>query len=114
MRVTGKAVVEAVARCHGLDYEDLVGMRRSRAYAWPRQEAMYEVYRRCPHLSYPAIGKLFGRDHTTVLYGVREHCLRNGIVYREVPRASGAPRDVARMGYRPSTVQQYREVARIW
>lgn len=36
----------------------------------PRQVAMY-VTRTTSRLSLPQIGQLFGRDHTTVLYGVR-------------------------------------------
>lgn len=73
---TPAAIIAAVAQRHKLCVEDLEGPRRSRKIAWPRQEAMAELYARTS-LSLPAIGRrLGGRDHTTVLYGIKRHMAR--------------------------------------
>lgn len=72
MRHTGKSVAEFVADFYGLTMEDLCGEIRTRDIARPRQVAMFLMRELCPHLSLPAIGRLLGgRDHTTVLWGVR-------------------------------------------
>ncbi|KAK0332698.1 hypothetical protein LTR94_023851 [Friedmanniomyces endolithicus] len=57
----------------GLTHQDLTGPMRPNRIARPRQIAMYLMRNYCPHLSYPHIGRLLGgRDHTTVLHGVRK------------------------------------------
>lgn len=65
-----RAIVQSVAKAHGVTMDDMLSERRSRPIAWPRQEAMWRVRQATP-FSYPTIGRLFGgRDHTTVLHGV--------------------------------------------
>jgi chromosomal replication initiation ATPase DnaA len=54
---------------------DLVGDSRKRAVAWPRQAIMAELYE-TGRYSLPAIGRLFNRDHSTVMHGVRRHAER--------------------------------------
>jgi chromosomal replication initiator protein len=52
--------------------EDLVGQNRSAKIAVPRQIAMY-LLREINEISFPQIGELLGgRDHTTVMYGIRK------------------------------------------
>jgi hypothetical protein len=81
-------IVREVAAKHGLSERSLLDPCRQRAYAWPRQEAMYRIFTECPHISYPEAGRrLGGRDHTTVLHGVRAHCQRNGIEYADAVKA---------------------------
>jgi chromosomal replication initiator protein len=48
---------------------DLRSRRRSQQVALPRQVAMY-LCRRHMNASYPQIGQLFGRDHSTVIHAV--------------------------------------------
>ena len=84
-RITGASVLAEVAKRHGMTSSDLMSLTRKREVSWPRQEAMYEIFVRCPHLSYPAIGRMLGgMDHTTVLHGVRVHCERIGKSYDEI------------------------------
>lgn len=72
-RVTMAEITLRVAEKHGLTVEDLKGQSRIRPIAWPRQEAMYEC-RMATSNSTTAIGRfLGGRDHTTVMHGVRRH-----------------------------------------
>ncbi len=87
MRQTVANILREVALEHGLTVAALIGQGRSRHIAWPRQEAYYRAFTECPHLSYPEIARrIGGRDHTTVLHGVRAHCERNGQTYTHAVR----------------------------
>ena len=69
---TPEAVIEAVAGFYSLSPEDLKGRSRTRKVVRPRQLAMH-LARQETQASLPQIGRaLGGRDHTTVLYGVRQ------------------------------------------
>jgi chromosomal replication initiation ATPase DnaA len=66
-----RRVINATARHHGLTAADLIGPSRCRQVAWARGMAMY-LARRLTSLSLLKIGAGFGgRDHTTVLHGIR-------------------------------------------
>ena len=84
---TPEAVIEAVADFYSLSPEDLKGRSRSRKVVRPRQLAMH-LARQETQASLPQIGRaLGGRDHTTVLYGVRQvsdRIERDEILRREV------------------------------
>lgn len=84
MRTTVADVIRETAAKHRISVADLIGQSRERRYVRPRQEAMYRVFTECPHISYPESGRrLGGRDHTTVLHGVKRHCERIGIQYAD-------------------------------
>lgn len=71
-------ILKEVAFRHDLDVRDITGPSRRRAIVRARQEAMWEARQRTP-LSLPEIGRrLGGRDHSTVLHGVRKHAERMG------------------------------------
>lgn len=65
-------VIQArVAEHYGLTLTELLGPKRVRAVARPRQVAMY-LAKTLTERSLPEIGRSFGgRDHTTVMHGVR-------------------------------------------
>jgi chromosomal replication initiator protein len=65
------AIEEVVARRYGVKVEALKEDRRQKAVAHARQVAMY-LCRKLTKGSYPEIGRHFGKDHTTVLSGVRK------------------------------------------
>lgn len=67
MRPNVRDIFEATAAFYRISVKDLVSENRSRAYAYPRQIAMFLARQMTP-LSLPEIGRQFGRDHTTVLY----------------------------------------------
>lgn len=72
MRIAGRVVSDYVAQHYGLTFTQLISDNRRLEIARPRQVAMYVMREVCPHLSYPAIGRLLGgRDHTTILHGVQ-------------------------------------------
>ena len=76
-RQTMAQIVAEVAGRHGLEVSDLRGECRLQEISWARQEAMAIMM---------AAGKssvqvgifLGGRDHTTVLHGVKAHRIRQG------------------------------------
>lgn len=72
-RITARVVADFVAERHGMTFEGLCVSSHRRSLARPRQIAMYAIRQLCPHMSLPHIGRLLGgRDHTTVLHGVRK------------------------------------------
>lgn len=78
------ALIRTVAAKYGLNVPDMKGEKKSWKYSHPRQEVMYELFTKCPHLSTTRIGAILGgRDHTTVLHGVRAHAHRVGSTYKK-------------------------------
>lgn len=80
-----RAIVDRIAERHGFTVEDLTGDSRKALVTFARQEAYATIreFRRPSSLacsySLPTIGLWFGgRDHTTVLAGIRAHWLRVG------------------------------------
>jgi chromosomal replication initiator protein len=67
-KLTPDQIIDEVAIHFGVEVPALQGRSRSRAIARPRQIAMYLIREETGE-SLPRIGSLFGRDHTTVLYG---------------------------------------------
>ena len=71
-RITVDEIQKTVAEHFNMKQADLLSERRTRAIARPRQIAMY-LCKQHTTRSYPDIGRRFGgRDHTTVLHGVRK------------------------------------------
>ena len=70
IKVTPESVISTVARHFNLRQRDMRSSSRSRRIASPRQIAMYLIREHCA-LSYPEIGRRFGRHHTTALHSVR-------------------------------------------
>lgn len=65
-----KKLLRDFAEREGLDLRKLTGQRRFRDVAWPRQDFML-LARRLGY-SFPIIAQaLGGRDHTTIMHGVR-------------------------------------------
>lgn len=70
-RLTVRLILQAVARYYGLPTHELRSARRTRHIVRPRQVAMW-LAKRLMLASLPHIGRCIGgRDHTTVLHGVR-------------------------------------------
>ncbi|MBR5543487.1 MAG: chromosomal replication initiator protein DnaA [Oscillospiraceae bacterium] len=66
---TPEFIIKAVAKYFELEYEDIIGKDRSAKMVEPRKIAMYMV-RNMTNESYPKMGKIFNRDHTTIKYSV--------------------------------------------
>ena len=74
---TMSQIVRDVAEAHSIPLDVLMGREKGKALWRARNEAMWLVrqLRRDgkPAWSYPAIGRFFGRDHTTIIANVRKH-----------------------------------------
>ena len=71
-KVTVEEIIRQVADHYNVRMADLMGPRRSRAIARPRQVAMF-LSKNLTSKSLPEIGRRFGgRDHTTVIHAVRK------------------------------------------
>lgn len=69
-------VIAATAETHGLTVEDLRSDAVRRRLSWPRQEAYWLARHLCGR-SAAVIGRAFGgRDHSTILHGIRQVDLR--------------------------------------
>lgn len=64
--VTIDKIYAAVFRKYGIPKEDLLGTRRTRDVAQARHITIYMI-RKVTEMSLPNIGRLFGRDHTTIM-----------------------------------------------
>jgi chromosomal replication initiator protein len=62
-------VFELVAKFYGMAKADLLSGDRTQHVAMVRHIAMYFARVHC-RLSYPELGGVFGRDHSSVIHGV--------------------------------------------
>jgi chromosomal replication initiator protein len=70
-KITVEEIQRKVSDHYNIRLSDMIGPRRVRSYARPRQIAMY-LAKQLTTRSLPEIGRRFGgRDHTTVIHGVR-------------------------------------------
>lgn len=69
--ITPEKVAQTLSAHFGIKPEDLLGKQQSREFALPRQIAMY-VCRELLKMPFQAIGKFFGRDHSTVMSSVKQ------------------------------------------
>lgn len=60
------SLIKSVCSYFGLTTEEMLGKSRAKQYVYPRQIAMY-LARKHTALSFPDLGRVFQRDHTTVL-----------------------------------------------
>ncbi|MFQ6551078.1 chromosomal replication initiator protein DnaA [Aestuariibius insulae] len=70
-KVTVEEIQRKVSEYYSIRLSDMIGPKRKRDYARPRQVAMW-FCKQMTSRSLPEIGRRFGgRDHTTVIHGVR-------------------------------------------
>lgn len=74
-----KVIATEVAAKHKVRFSDMLSIRRTRAAVAARQEAFWRC-REETSMSLPQIGRMFGgRDHTTVMHGIRKYEMRREI-----------------------------------
>ncbi len=70
-KITVEEIQRKVSDHYNIRLSDMIGPKRVRSYARPRQVAMY-LCKQLTSRSLPEIGRRFGgRDHTTVMHGVK-------------------------------------------
>lgn len=67
---TPEAIISKICDQYGVNPEYMVIRKRTKELVFPRHLAMYVIKKRTG-LPVTAIGKIFNRDHTTVIHAVR-------------------------------------------
>lgn len=78
--LTPEKVLTLVARFFGIKTEDILGKKQTKEQALPRQIAMY-LCREHLQMPYLKIGRLFSRDHSTVMTSVKR--VKKGLEKKE-------------------------------
>lgn len=68
--VTVDKILEKIAKKYGITVEEIKGRKRTNDIANPRHIAIYLI-RKMTEISLPAIGRIFGRDHTTIMSSLK-------------------------------------------
>ena len=69
--ITTQLILQEVAKFYGISADKLSSSNRSKETVLPRQVAMYLVRQELRY-SLPEIGKIFSKDHTTVLHSINK------------------------------------------
>ena len=67
---TAAGIVDRISMESGISVSDILSTKRARPIAHARQDAMLSI-REELDWSLPRIGRVFGRDHTTVKHGIK-------------------------------------------
>lgn len=67
-----RQIIADIALIYGVTYADVMSVRRTQQIVRARQHIMFELSQRTPW-SIAQIGRFLGRDHTSVLHGVKKH-----------------------------------------
>ena len=71
-KITVEEIQRKVSEHYNIRLSDMIGPKRLRSYARPRQVAMFLCKKMTSRSLLPEIGRRFGgRDHTTVMHGVK-------------------------------------------
>ena len=65
-------VAEVLKNYPGVRWDDIIGLRRTKSLIKPRHLCMVAVFEQRKDLSLPMIGKIFKRDHTTIIAATRK------------------------------------------
>ena len=78
-----KQLVSAIAKRHGVTFQDIMGPCRRAKIVAARFEAIVAVAQVRYAWSLPQIGRFFGdRDHTTILHAIRTQAVKTGETIR--------------------------------
>ena len=118
MRKSAKDVLAEVANAYSVTVDQLIGRNRTHPLVFYRQEAAFQIYVQCRHLSLPMIGRAMGgRDHTTIRHAIARHAERIGLTYadvfRETIKGAWKPPSWKRGLITPPTAEFYRDAQRL-
>lgn len=65
-------VLEVLQDFPGITWDDIIGVRRKKYLIKPRHLCMAAVYMERKDLSFPQMGRIFRRDHSTVLHAINK------------------------------------------
>lgn len=71
-RTKSETILAEVCAKHGLSKEALLGKLRHKQFVAARHEAAFRLIVEAG-MTYPAVGRRMGRDHTTIMHSVKKH-----------------------------------------
>lgn len=80
-----RAVMNRLAKAHAVTVEELLGRSRNPAASHARQ-AFWAALHATGNWSYARLGRFFGRDHVSIMWGITAHHKRNGATVPERKR----------------------------
>lgn len=80
-----REIIKLCAQKHGLTVEDILSEQRTNKIAHARQQAMWLAAKETS-ASFAEIGRIFNRDHSTVIHAVQRENARTGESVRADPR----------------------------
>lgn len=83
---TMASIAAEIARKHGITVADLKNDSQARRYAWPRQEAAYEMRERLGR-GWSQIGRFLNRDHSTICTAYKKYAQRAGLDAKGGPKS---------------------------
>ncbi len=69
---TTRSIIERVATFHGISYKDIIGEDRRRGVVKARFDAILAVYNAFPGRSLSQYGRIFERDHNSILHALKK------------------------------------------
>ena len=70
-KITPEYIIEACAKFYNVRKEDIFSEKRTKDVAFARQVSIY-IIREITNFSFPKIGSLFGKDHATAIYAIKQ------------------------------------------
>jgi chromosomal replication initiator protein len=77
-RLTKEIILEVLSCYPGIIWEDIKSGRREHRIVVPKHRCIFAVYRQRPDMSLPQIGRLFGMDHTSILFVIKKQLAEAG------------------------------------
>ncbi len=74
--ITPEYIIEVCSKFYNVKKEDIYSEKRTNDIAFARQVAIY-IIKELTTFSYPKIGAVFGKDHTTAIYAIKK--IRNAM-----------------------------------
>lgn len=71
IKITPEYIIESCAKFYKVKKEDIYSEKRNSEIVFARQASIY-IIKELTNLSYPKIGSLFGKDHTTAIYAIKK------------------------------------------
>lgn len=82
-------VARAIAHSYGHELHDLFASGRTHPTVSAARHHLWAVLRATLDLSFPELGRVFGTDHSTIMYGVRKFERTLAAAYAPPPRLDG-------------------------
>lgn len=67
-----KSLIAKAAEANGVTYEAVMSRARPRNVCRARFDAIAAVVKAYPDMSFPRVGKIFGRDHSSVMHALMQ------------------------------------------